>query len=386
MVTAAGRTAASPDSAASGATAARVDDGAAGSRSWRSATLAGRAGAYRRTGQSGRAQLPRSDGHPSPPSRGRRGGAVERMSQWVATGRSTAPPGWWASVPSGGGAAGLTCATPGNRAIGQRVGECAPTDCSTGAPAPGGHYRGWIKRPAATRGEPMASSHTASFRNGCVVSHRYGFVYVHTLKAGGMTMKSFLKDVMCGTHLVTPQHPCRGDPQLLSVTNCHRHIRQHPGHLVFGVVRNPFARAWSAFAMASPRNVTFAQFAADPGRSMHGRTRTTAAHWEPQTSFLLTRQGCPAVDFLARIEHLEQDLARLFEVAGSPELREGVARGVWHSTETNFGKRKLEERGSAAPLRDVYASPGDDIRRGIAEYYAQDFQLLGYDPHTVPPA
>lgn len=283
---------------------------------------------------------------------------------------------------------GLTCAVPTMTGLKPaRPFQCRPTDCGpAGSPAHEG-FRGWIRRPAATRGVAPKIYGRGGYASGCAVSERYRFVYVHVLKSGGMTMKSLLKDTLCGTHKVTAATPCPGGADLLRITTCHRAISAHPDFLVFSVVRNPFARAVSAYAMAKfPEDVTFEQFAQSP-RGLGRRTWLSSSHWSPQVDFLLTREGCPVVDFLASMDRLHEDLAKVFRVIGSPELlaRVTAPNGVWHATDTNFGARLLNATGSASPLRDKYTSEGDAARLGVARHFRNDFELLGYDPETVPP-
>ena len=113
-------------------------------------------------------------------------------------------------------------------------------------------YSGLIYRPDNTsnpiRGTAMQLSGHAKSGSGCAISHRYQFLYVHVLKSGGMTLKAFLKQGLCGS----TNMPCRGDDhsELLQIVDCGKAIQQYPHYFVWSFVRNPFSRMYSAYAMA----------------------------------------------------------------------------------------------------------------------------------------
>jgi Sulfotransferase family len=92
-----------------------------------------------------------------------------------------------------------------------------------------------------TRGRRMAISGSAVSGSGCAISHTYKFVYIHVLKSGGMTVKTFLKRGLCGM---------AASCEALKIVNCAKAIIDYPDYFSFSFVRNPFDRMYSAYSMA----------------------------------------------------------------------------------------------------------------------------------------
>ena len=182
------------------------------------------------------------------------------------------------------------------------------------------------------------------------MSRKYKFIYLHVLKSGGMSLKTFLKMGMCGTVDVVRKRGCgpNDDFELMEIVDCSKAVKTHPGYLIWSFVRNPYGRMYSAFSMAkhghkrpgSTDDTTFEMFAENTG--VMGKVSTTSpAHWANQVNYVFTSKGtCPAVDFLGRIEFLHEDMAALLKVIKSPELDKYFKEvGIGQARETSFGAR-----------------------------------------------
>jgi hypothetical protein len=113
------------------------------------------------------------------------------------------------------------------------------------------YSHGFVHRPASLRNHSMMLSGQAKAGSGCAISHRYQFLYIHVLKSGGMTIKTFLKQALC--HLSTKM-PCKGGPDALQIVSCRTAIQRYPHYFVWSFVRNPYGRMYSSYAMALDYN------------------------------------------------------------------------------------------------------------------------------------
>ena len=260
------------------------------------------------------------------------------------------------------------------------------------------NYRGgFIHRDDDIRGASMRVSGSAMAGSGCAMSIKYKFVYIHVLKSGGISLKGFLKNALCGTQdnatsvAFSSRAPfsCKAGTNVLQIVDCAAAIRQRPDFFVWSFVRNPYSRFYSEYAMAAgyERNpydepkFSFEDFALHP----HQRrvlSRVSSSHYLPQTAFLFDRMECPVFDYLGRLEKLNEDLETVLEFIGSPELIDYAAamNGVHHATGTAFGKA-LKSRDSSFDLRKVF---NEKLQQSAVTEYANDFRLLGYDERVIP--
>lgn len=115
------------------------------------------------------------------------------------------------------------------------------------------HYGyGFIHRPISIRqhhsSNQMIISGQATAGSGCAISHKYQFIFIHTLKSGGMSIKSFLKRGLCNG---ITQMPCsNGGKHMLDIVSCHEAIVSNPNYFIWSFVRNPYSRMYSIYAMA----------------------------------------------------------------------------------------------------------------------------------------
>lgn len=143
-----------------------------------------------------------------------------------------------------------------------------------------------------------------------------------------------------------------------------------PSLYKFTLVRNPYARALSAYLDKVHRKAE-----RDPSRAPSFRGFLAQLeqgdlyrnlHWAPQTSLLLL--PLETYDFIARVENLDSDLR---VVLARIEKGEGN-----HSPRSALGNRT----GAGDLLTRYY----DETTRAIVErLYAKDFAAFGYDPHEL---
>ena len=275
----------------------------------------------------------------------------------------------------------------------------------------------WIQHSRNTKSSQVQQSQPL----GCVISHKYQFIYIHVLKSGGMSMKAFLKEALCGSMTL----PCEAGLDMLQVGKCTDALSQYPNYFVWSFARNPYSRLYSLYAMSltmlttrgkqmetskrihennakNPkrnkrtlvdRHRQLKMMSGESGYSfenfvIHSDQRRDYSylhygHYRPQSIFLFDEDECPLVDFIGRLEHLGQDLPFLLERLGSPELLEYARMRNWtlgHDMNTAYGKRKRDSEQKS--LLEYFNS--DRIKLATMQEFESDFRLLGYEPNFVP--
>ena len=138
-------------------------------------------------------------------------------------------------------------------------------------------------------------------------------------------------------------------------------------------------------------------------RARKSMTHMDLVHCQPQTKFLFDANDCPVFDFVGHLESFEDDLRHLVtNLLGSPELQKhfksiygnNTAEGLPLTIKDNSMKAKSTSFGTkqkqatlGGNLQIAYqsaATQGHDIQQAVANEFARDFRLLGYDPSVVP--
>lgn len=245
-------------------------------------------------------------------------------------------------------------------------------------------YKKQIKTPRKgplRKTQPAVSGRAAS-HSGCGLSRKYKFVYLHVLKSGGSTFKSFLSSALCGPK------PC-ADKKVFEVVDCDYALRQFPDFLTWSFVRNPYSRYYSAFSMANAPNfridafqpIDLEEYLLAPAAQKKNMSSLHLSHFTPQTKFLFSRDNCPAFDVLGHLETLDEDLKYILGLIGSPELWEKYNRyGVGTNQGTNFGSRTKSGNFS---LTEVLGRP--TVQEAIGKHFADDFESFGFDRSVIPP-
>ena len=190
-----------------------------------------------------------------------------------------------------------------------------------------------------------------------------GTIFVHVPKCGGSAIsKSLFGTVKIG-HLSLRQYRI-----MYGARHFERLFR-------FAFVRNPWDRLVSAFhylraggvneydARWSERNLAgfddFGTFVREwiPGRDL-GKTYW---HLVPQKDFLCVKEGGMDLDFVGRLESVEEDLARLVDLGGLNPVA------------------PLQRINASRRRRDWRSYYDDETAAIVEEAYATDIRLLGYD-------
>ncbi len=241
-----------------------------------------------------------------------------------------------------------------------------------------------VKKQAMRRGG-------SDWASGCLISDKHKFAYIHILKSGGSATKEFLRRSLCGED----DFECKADPSVLRPIACTQIAKKHPDYFIFSFVRSPFSRMYSMYSMMDgfPRDrdreagghvtdrVPFAKFVmTDPGKRS-AFTFMSPAHYWAQTDFTFSIDSCPSFDFLGRVEHFDEDMRTILEHINAKEMidyLDSIGGKVVPVNSWGSSKKKTVSGG----LQAEYSSP--EVRDRVVDTYKRDFDLLGYDRHTVP--
>ncbi|PSC75375.1 hypothetical protein C2E20_1285 [Micractinium conductrix] len=194
--------------------------------------------------------------------------------------------------------------------------------------------------PPAVR-SPISSCHY-------LVDHKHRLIFIRSTKIGGTSISDQLgianHPVMCKWQPQYCEAGCEGRPFCLRYMTTPQAVPAvWMNYTVFAFTRNPWTRAISSHHFNHRRAIKpecrekFSDFAANPslvGQLCYDRFSCcqerfgfVLEHVEPQSpSCLFTSEGQPAVDFLGRAEHLEEDFQSLLVLlnsrrqAGEPPL------------------------------------------------------------------
>lgn len=133
-------------------------------------------------------------------------------------------------------------------------------------------------------------------------------------------------------------------------------------NLVFAVIRNPYTRLRSLYFShaRNKRYPTFERFV-DEWLLSDSKTHDEYTHKRPQVHFI---QNSSSVDFpieLIHFEQLESELADLLKQIPAIQSNRPMSR-------RNAGKQK-------SSLQSLYS---DTVLKKVRDYYAEDFETLGY--------
>ncbi len=248
--------------------------------------------------------------------------------------------------------------------------------------APFGYAGRSVLREDGVKRARMQVGGSASWDSGCVISHKYKFVYAHVLKSGGSALKTFIRRSFCGEE----DPDCRkADKQIISPASCSTAISKHPDYFFWSFVRNPFSRMYSMYSMMEGfpvRGKSFADFPFDAfvlnpnERSQY--TRMSSSHYVPQHKFLFDSNGCPSIDFFGRVEHFDEDLKVVLKHLNAPEMDAQLkSQGGTMLQENNWGTNGKKAK-LGGDLRNAYHS--QELVDRAADIYSEDFKLLGFDP------
>ena len=198
-----------------------------------------------------------------------------------------------------------------------------------------------------------------ALRNQC---RKTGGIFVHIPKCAGTSLRESLQ-MPQGGHATLIDYQLRLPPEDFEKA------------FKFTFVRNPWDRLASAFFFLKNRDLKSNRKWAEKNLSAYGdfdsfvRQWVTTeniwsySHFRPQFYFVSTGERRPAMDFVGFYENLETDFSLLCErMKISTSLR--------------------EENRNSQRTRDYRENYTDETRRIVAEVYAEDIRLFGYDFHN----
>ena len=231
----------------------------------------------------------------------------------------------------------------------------------------------------------------AIWASGCALSLKHRFIYVHVLKSGGSTVKSFLrralcfvdgdtkKDFLCGSDRVN----MRGS-NIIQAANCRKVIQDHPNFFTFSFVRNPFSRIYSSYSMAISKDYkkdvtpSFEEFLLHKRRKE--LSKLSPSHYVPQSAFLFDEGKCPVVDFIGKLENFEDDFNYVLNRINSEELFKHKETYGIKQTNIYGSEARIERLGGN--LQNAYGKPS--LVEAVVDQYPNDFINFGYDTKVVP--
>ena len=215
----------------------------------------------------------------------------------------------------------------------------------------------------------------------CAVSEANRFIFIHVPKAGGSSLHAFLRGALCSS---SAEKGARCNATELSFQACAAATAQHPDFFKFSFVRDPIARAISAFVMASSSAflkessaaVTFDEWVRAPEKL---NTRLMAMHWMPATHFLFTEAGCRVTDFVGRQETFEADLRTALRRIGNNKILAHLdAHGLPHENKAEQHARGSKAAQARLDPGKIAATLSNATRALLLERYSEDFVNFGY--------
>jgi hypothetical protein len=203
-----------------------------------------------------------------------------------------------------------------------------------------------------------------------MISREHECIFVHIPRCAGSSIEDVIwpgerreEDLWMG--FVDPHHNRHqtGGLQHLLAAQIRAEVGADRFHSYFrfAVVRNPFDRAVSQFSYmrGRPDLRAFVGMAEDTSFTRYLGLIGARRHvqWEPQCSFIYDGDGSSLVDFVARFETLEADMAEVF-------ARLGIDASLPHRNATD-----------RPPYRELHTA---ETRSLVEEMYGEDLDRLGY--------
>lgn len=230
-----------------------------------------------------------------------------------------------------------------------------------------------------------------------MISHHHKCVFIHIPKNAGQSIEHvFLNDLSLSWATRAPlllrhnDRPELGPPKLAHL-KWHEYVsckymtqEQFDGYYKFAFVRNPWARVVSMYRYFGFHNkCSFRDFVAT-----HFKDRIwSEKQWfvGPQSDYICDPEGHPAVDFVGRVENLQNDFNLVCEKIGLtltevPHINSSRRRGTVNAASKSllpWRRRKQNKFPRYATYQEYYDEETRDL---VAELYKRDLELFGYEP------
>ncbi|GLI71240.1 hypothetical protein VaNZ11_016361 [Volvox africanus] len=268
-----------------------------------------------------------------------------------------------------------------------------------------------------------------SFVCGVWINPTYKFIFIRNRKTASSTFITAVKRFMLDNGM------CNITRDGVASNNCI--MRLEPGevrraggdlnkmwkdYLVITSTRNPFARAasgyqftydkWNRHDSVACKQPSFRQFCKDPfimgkisnlfncvegqrdgvGPRHEGHWNFDFCHVEPAAPCMVDDAGKLVVDFVIRYERLEEDMQAALELinvhrpVGTPPLT--IPQSIkWRNKGTTAKNYDINSTDAAAFVyAHRYRSCGAPCVEGLADFFARDLKLFGWDrPGPAPP-
>lgn len=275
-------------------------------------------------------------------------------------------------------------------------GECSPIWCDDGKSA---SWTGEILRPSDLRGNRMMRTTDQDKGHGvadCLVSDEWKFIFVHTLRSGGTTIKETMKQALCGKGGYDDNtQQCKdnaGGRRRLRMQECSSALVESPKHFSFTFVRSPYSRWVSAYTMGAAHSkvdttqqsegssnkfpLSFESFMMDPDRTMTKHSTISSSYWQPQMDSILDHRGCPVVDYIGHLERFDDNWSFLLNLLGRPSplvefLKQN--KGIVRDQSQSF-RKAAKDKGILSDENEL----GEDAIALIQQRSIGEISLLGY--------
>jgi hypothetical protein len=243
-----------------------------------------------------------------------------------------------------------------------------------------------------------AQTGTARIEHASYVSTRYRYVYVETPKAACTTMKHFIVNMErvprvwrrkpyqreASRDMLIHQRRYVGLPSILDMRaeEAAAILDGTPDYFTFALVRNPYSRIASAYEnkirLGEPKYRAFGEryAAAEPGADV----RAAFAGFVKNALGNLIQQKSD-IHFASQQALIVPEVmkfTRIFQIEKFSEFREAFFAHL-RAHDAPIPEMDSRNRSVGVDWRDYYDA---ETARRVAEFYAKDFELFGYDPQS----
>lgn len=250
-------------------------------------------------------------------------------------------------------------------------------------------------------GMPVSKAPPLTFKCGIWVNHYYKIIFIRTRKAASTSIVWAMGGVCGERGSKTPK--CFEVMAMKQFENYKTTAEDAwKEYFVFGVARNPWARAASGYdylAISKRRSSTgpctvpnFEQFSKDPmvfGKQAALFSCSKEApdfnyfHVEPSARCFKDKDGLPVVDFVIRYEHLEEDFATALAIINlrrKPSLDPmPVKELAWRNKGAALkSSQEADDGSSSAQHAAKYRECGKTCVEQLADFFKEDMELFGF--------